>query len=423
MHTTIPSSPRQKHRALFRIACGLLASLLLTACPPPQPPGTLEHQASVSGSVATIALQPDEKILVGGEFPSIAMRSVFNVARLVGVEAESDALFQVGAGAGGYPNTVFAIAVQRDGKILIGGNFGHIAGIPRPYFGRLNANGSPDTAFNSSLPPFASTVTAIAIQTDGKILVALVTGAPVRLHTNGSLDPTFTSAVSNAGCTAVQQDGKILVGGDFSTSGAATRHNIARLEADGSLDATFDAGLDGTPNERVDCIAFTKGGEILIGGSFHTVGGQPQQAFARLTPTGALLASAFSQTFDPNPSISDIAVQSDGKIIIGGKFSILNTDRSNVVRLHPDGSRDLAFVAPASLPPIGAVALAKNGEVLAGKRDFAFSSALSGLGWLSNEPASYILTSPASSQAELLASGGAPFFTEVHFEFSSDNST
>ena len=122
---------------------------------------------------------------------------------------------------------------------------------------------------------------------------------------------------------AVQADGKILVGGDFTTlggggTGTTTRNRIGRLNPDGTLDTSFDPGA----NSTVLALAVQADGKILVGGFFTTLGGggtgtTTRNNIGRLNPDGTLDTS-----FDPgaNGNVNALAVQADGKILVGGQF-------------------------------------------------------------------------------------------------------
>src|SRR4030066_140562 len=97
---------------------------------------------------------------------------------------------------------IFAIAIQSDNKILLGGGFTTIGGVTRNYIARVNSDGTLDTGFN---PNANSTISAIAIQSDNKI----------------------------------------LLGGDFTTIGGVTRNRIARVNSDGTLDTEFNPNANG----------------------------------------------------------------------------------------------------------------------------------------------------------------------------------
>src|SRR4051812_12038845 len=158
----------------------------------------------------------------------------------------------------GANNYVFALAAQRDGRVLVGGAFTQIAGGPRTSLARLNADGSLDPSF---APTFNQRVVTIALQADGKILVGglflSVNGQNrvgiARLNPDGSLDSTFINPsirqanIANADvhCIVVQPDGKILVAGGFNSVAGQTRNEFARLNSDGSLDLAFNPDVTG----------------------------------------------------------------------------------------------------------------------------------------------------------------------------------
>jgi uncharacterized delta-60 repeat protein len=150
-----------------------------------------------------------------------------------------------------------------------------------------------------------------------------------RLNTDGSLDSGFNpNADSSVYTIAVQADGKILVGGLFTSMGGQTRDRIARLNLDGSLDSGFNPNA----NSIVNSIAVQADGKILVGGSFTTMGGQTRNRIARINPDGSLDAS-----FNPNvgSTVNSIAVQADGKIFVGGTFtSIDGVARNRLARLE-----------------------------------------------------------------------------------------
>lgn len=186
----------------------------------------------------------------------------------------------------GADGTVRAIALEPDGQIIVGGDFSALGGetgtTPRSHLGRLNRDGSVGSLFN---PGADRAVRAIALQPDGKILVggefSVVAGASrsriARLNANGSIDSTFDpGATGPVNVITLQTDGKILVGGSFSMllggggSGATARNNIGRLNADGSIDAAFNPGANGT----VRSIVVQPDGRILVAGEFTLLGGR-----------------------------------------------------------------------------------------------------------------------------------------------------
>lgn len=195
----------------------------------------------------------------------------------------------------------------------------------------------------------------IALQPDGKILLA---GARtvVRLHPDGTPDPTFTMGQTNNGISsiAVQADGKIVIGGGFTTIDAASKRGVARLNADGSLDNTFDVGV-GAGNVQMVKI---QDGKILAGGNFTSFNLAPNTFWlARLNSNGSV-DSSFLNGASVGP-IYAIQVRTDGKILLGG------LGNPSVVRLNSDGSADNTFTSTLGNPVL-ALALQSDGKVIAG---------------------------------------------------------
>jgi len=112
----------------------------------------------------------------------------------------------------------FSLAVQPDGKIVVGGLFTQLGGQTRNYLGRLNADGSLDASFNPGANHY---VESLAVQADGKIVVVGSGGLLRRLNADGTLDTGFNpEASSSVFSQALQLDGKILLGGTFTSLGA-----------------------------------------------------------------------------------------------------------------------------------------------------------------------------------------------------------
>jgi uncharacterized delta-60 repeat protein len=131
--------------------------------------------------------------------------------------------------------------------------------------------------------------------------------------TEADFDPGANNSVYTL---LLQPDGKILVGGQFTTLGGQPRSNIGRLNPDGTLDADFNPGADGL----VYTLLLQPDGKILVGGNFTTLGGQPRSNIGRLNPDGTLDAS-----FNPGADdmVRALLLQPDGKILVGGDFTTL----------------------------------------------------------------------------------------------------
>ena len=223
-------------------------------------------------------------------------------------------------------SVVLSIAVQADGKILAGGDFTTLApnggaAVTRNRIARLETDGRLDQTLNLSIS-VGSFVLATAVQPDGKILIGgkfdTVLGVArnniARLNTDGTLDTAFNpNADGNVYSIAVQADGKILAGGAFTSIGGQTRNRIARLDATTGLADSFNPNA----NDFVLSIAVQADGKILAGGDFTSIGGQTRNHIARLDATTGL-----ADSFNPNANgaVNSIAVQADGKILAGGLF-------------------------------------------------------------------------------------------------------
>jgi uncharacterized delta-60 repeat protein len=290
----------------------------------------------VQAVVSSIALQSDGKVLIGGGV-IVGGSNIVGVARLNG-NGSFDSSFNPGAGEYG---SVLSLALQPDGKVLVGGD---------SFTRRLNANGSLDGSFNPGTGVNAG-VRSVALQADGKVLIggwfSSVNGTnrngTARLNANGSLDGSFNpgaGAFSDVHSVALQPDGKVLIGGNVS---------VARLNANGSLDDSFNAGTGA--NNDVNSVVVQSDGKVLIGGYFTSVNGTNRNRIARLNANGSLDGS-----FEPGRGIesyiSSLVMQSDGKVLIGGLFTYVNgTNRNGSARLNADGSLDSTFVPDTNFNP------------------------------------------------------------------------
>jgi uncharacterized delta-60 repeat protein len=318
------------------------------------------------GTVYAIAVQTDGKIILGGLFETIGGVARTFVGRVFS-DGKLDTSFAPGVIV---PGSVQAIACQPDGKIIIGGGFSEVAGQARYNIARLNADGSLDMSFN---PGANSTVKTLTIQGDGKILVGgnfLNLGGQVknfigRLNADGSPDTAFNpTADGPVLAVALQPDGKIVVGGAFTLIGGQNRLCITRLNTDGSGDSTF-AQTNGA-NDVVICLAIQADGKIIIGGYFETAAGAAHPSLARLNADGSL-----DNAFNPvgqDQAIRTLALQPDGKIVVGGHFTILSGGgRIRIGRLNTDGTLDSSFECPGgALDTVYTLALQADGKILAG---------------------------------------------------------
>ena len=308
-----------------------------------------------NSSVWTTSLQSDGKIIIGGDFTVYNNTPRRRIARL-NTDGSLDTSFNSGLGADGI---VYSTAVQSDGKIIIGGDFTNFNSTSRNGISRLNTNGSIDNSFNPGTGTYSGDIYAIhsiSVQNDGKIIIGgnftSYNGTTVnriaRLNSDGTLDFSFnpgTGANDLVYSTKIQSDGKIIIGGRFTSYNGTFRRGIARLNVDGTIDPSFNpgSGTTGTLPVYIATISIQSDGKIIIGGGFNNYNGTSINRIARINSDGSLDGS-FNPTSGADGIIYTSSIQSDAKIIIGGEFSSYNgTSRNNIARLNTDGSLDTAF--------------------------------------------------------------------------------
>ena len=305
--------------------------------------------------VEAIVVQADGKILIGGPFSSVnGVANLAHVARLRS-DGSVDTSFNPDPGVAGYPRgSVHAVAAQQDGKVWAGGNFYYVSGTNRNNVVRFNQNGTLD--LDLSLTPDVSifNVCALGVQSDGKVILGLHYASALvsyleRLNTDGSVDTNFLAVVAGSISSeavysiVVLPDDRLLIGGDFSSVNGYSRNGVARINADGSVDTTFHPGTGA--NYTVWCVAVQADGKVLVGGSFWTFNGVTRNGIVRLNADGSV-DSGFNpgggvHTLNnyPNPPIMCVAGQPDGKTLIGGQFTQFNgTNINYIARLNGDNS-------------------------------------------------------------------------------------
>jgi uncharacterized delta-60 repeat protein len=319
-----------------------------------------------------MCLQTDGKVLVGGAFIGVdGAPSRSHLARLL-PDGTSDSTFL--GPTTPISNTIWSLAEQADGRIVIGGDFAFIGQISRSHVARLNSNGTVDGSF---IPTNAidNSVLALAIQTNNAVIIGgtfsqgTFPSWVARLNADGSTDTSFGAYLNGAVyAIMIQSDGKILIGGTFTTANGATRNHIARLNADGSLDNTFQNGLTGA-SAAVRCIQIQNDGKILIGGDFNTVNGSYHSYVARLNTDGSTDAG-FSPVSGMIGPVYSAAVQANNSIVLGGSAQYPNL----VLRVYPDGTRDTTFTNSSLNGTVQALAIQNDGRLLIGGSIFSTNS-------------------------------------------------
>jgi len=357
----------------------LLAFVALGLSAHGQNPGTLDLSFDPGtgaegswGIVWTTAIQPDGKVIIGGNFTYFDGTAMNCIARL-NADGTLDGSFpNVGTGES---SGVFTTAIQPDGKIIIGGAFISYDGTASNNIARLNADGTLDDSFTVGTGANDYVLTT-SVQPDGKIIIGgdftsyngMARNGITRLNADGTLDGSFTvgtGANNTVRTTTVQPDGKIIIGGEFTHYDGTARSGIARLNSDGSLDGSFTVG---TGADLIYASAIQPDGKILIGGEFWSYNGTPRDYIARLNADGTLDGSFPTGGWGASSAVRAIAVQPDGRIIIGGSFSYYNgTLRDKIARLNADGSVDGSFiVGTGANSSVNTIAIQPDGRIIFG---------------------------------------------------------
>ncbi len=300
------------------------------------------------------------QMLAFGRFTHVQSLLRRNLARL-NSDGSVDPSFDSHNSQGGVNGVIYEFAVQPDGKIVIGGGFTQVGAVARNRIARLNADGSLDTSF-TPLSGANDIVAAVALQADGKILIGgyFTTVAGVsrknvtRLNANGTLDTSFNPGAGLGGITtsvttiAVQSDERILLGGWFSQFGGVAHDRIVRLNSNGTVDASFTAGLQNNLHGAYSLskIVVLPNGKILIAGeAFNQVNGVPRIGLARLNADGTLDTGFAAQLRDFN-FFKGLVGLPDGRVYLAGDILFADGTRSSAARFNEDGSRDWSFEVP-----------------------------------------------------------------------------
>ena len=338
------------------------------------PTGSIDtsfNPANFNSAPTTIATYSDQKILVGGNFTTYS-GSTQNYLVKLDTNGSKDTSFNIGTG---FNNVVNSVAIQSDGKAIVGGSFTTYSGSTQNYLVRLNSDGTKDTTFNIGTG-FNNPVVTVAVDSNQKILAGgsftTYSGSTqnylVRLNSDGTKDTTFniiSGFNSVVLSVAIQSDGKILAGGAFTSYRGPTQNRFVRLDATGAKDFTFDIGMGfgGT----VDTIAIQADGKIIVGGSFTTFNGMTQNRLTRLNATGSRdFTFNIGTGFDS--IVNSVAIQSDGKILAGGAFTTYKgLGEGRFIRLDATGSKDTTFSTGTGFNnTVDVIVIDSNGKLLVG---------------------------------------------------------
>ena len=326
---------------------------------------TFSTGVGFNGDVYTIEVQSDGKSIFGGLFTKYDSVTVPHIVRL-NIDGTIDYSFENKVG---FDNNVNTLKIQSDGKILVGGSFTNYSGTTASHISRLNTNGSIDKSFNIGTG-FDGNVTAIEIQTDGKILVGgnfanyngTTAGSIIRLNSDGTIDTNFVSGFgfSYMGDSVltikVLSTGNILVGGGFDGYNQTSTNCLVEMNSVGTITNAFDGMSNIYFDGTVRTIVEQPDGKILIGGDFSM---SPSSYLARLNSDFSIddrwndSAPGMSNNPNFNSTVRSIKLQSDGKILCGGEFTqyydntymmgMYYRSCSKLARLNSNGRFDTTF--------------------------------------------------------------------------------
>lgn len=341
--------------------------------------GTIDNSFTIGtgttgfGNAYLIKELPGGKILLGGQFTGYNGNTANKIARL-NADGTFDPTFN--AGGTGFDEDVMDAYIESDGKIVVVGEFSSYNGILCPGVVRLNADGTRDNTF--SINSFNGIGIYMISKQNSKYIVSgefgsingVTVGCIARLNNDGSTDTAFLSSVGAAwspGSTGiaeniVQNDGKIIIVGTFGAYAGVARKNIARLNADGTLDTTFNPGTG--PSSSLYGLAVQTDGKYIIGGNFSQYNGTSRRFIARINTNGSIDTS-FDAGTDFSISPSSIVIQNDGKILAGG-FGYSNIGNGHYLsRCTTNGTIDSSFVTGTNFDnPVNMISLQSDGKIL-----------------------------------------------------------
>jgi uncharacterized delta-60 repeat protein len=251
---------------------------------------------------------------------------------------------------------MYCLALQDDGKVLIGGNFTNYNGYIRNKIARINQDGTIDLSFDpgSGFSNTLSSIKDIKIQQDGKILVAgdftsyngTNYSGIIRLNQDGSLDTSFIPQTGiyqfQINSVDIQADGKIIAGGPFAYIGT-TNVRIVRFNIDGTIDPTFNPNANGSAT-NINKILIQPDGKVIIAGMFSSMNGNQSIKNITRVDTNGNIDAGFLVGSDPQGMIYDLHLDPNGKIVVVGSFTIWNSITAHrILRLNSNGTFDSSF--------------------------------------------------------------------------------
>jgi uncharacterized delta-60 repeat protein len=280
-------------------------------------------------------------MIIGGDFTTYSGVTSNKIIRL-NSNGSVDNTFNVGTGFSG--TTVNSLQIQSNGKVIAAGNFTSYQGNTTQRIVRINTDGSWDNSFSGAAD---STINSTQLQSDGKILAGgnftLPYNRICRFNTDGSVDTSFDPVGGfnlAVGPIKLQSDGKVICGGSFTSfdSPSYSPSRIARLLSNGSYDTSF-SGLTTGFNSTVSAIELQSDGKIIVGGNFTSYNGTSVGRICRLNTDGSLDTSFNSSGAGFNNNVYSITVLSSDDILVSGDFTTYNGNSAiKLIKLNSNGT-------------------------------------------------------------------------------------
>jgi len=353
--------------------------------------GTLDANftPSINDDVKAVALQSDGKLIIGGFFTLVNGVTRNKIARL-NVDGTLDTTFDPNGGTE-ILRGITSIDVRADGKIAIAGGYSTLAGVATPPVAVLNSDGSVDNSFDAEIDRFSSEG-KVKLLTDDKVLVGGLLGLPfsspidghfVRMDADGSLDESFDPEVDWKVCSFVlDSSGDAILSGLFSESTSNSFSATAKVSSNGDLD-TFNVGqleLIASGDDVLMDAELQVDGKIIVGGSFSSIDNITRNNIARLNSDGSV-DTLFNAS--ANDDVESLSIQADGKVLISGSISRVNDIAiSNLARLNTDGSLDQTFTPNPNCIVRNVLSLNDTNILIAGCFSQVASQAQSGVALL-----------------------------------------
>ena len=296
------------------------------------------------------------KVIASGRFTAYNGAALPYITRLNG-DGTLDSTFT--SPGTGFNNVVYSTLVDSSGKIVVAGAFRTYNGVSTMHLARLNADGSLDTTLSLAGTGFNYQSNTIAIDSSNRILVGgfftnyngVTAKYIARVNSDGSLDTSFTTGTgfnNEVQSILLDSSGRIIVIGEFTNYNGTAVGSIVRLNANGTLDTTFNAGGAGF-NAATWKMAIDSSGRILVGGAFATYNGVATPHLARLNSDGTLDTTFTYTGTGLNSDVYSVQIDANNKIMIGGPFTTYNgVSVPYVARLNTDGTLDQTFVSPGA---------------------------------------------------------------------------